>query len=365
MVGMDRPFRSLTRRACLGSGLALAACDRAARGQPPARPAALPPLKAVAPFPVGSSVATDQIADPGFAALFAANFSQLTPEWEMKMERVLKPDGGFDFAAADRIAGFAAATGARLHGHTLIWYAQDEAPAFRRIDGSPGFENAYRNYILAVAGRYRGRAVGWDVVNEAVAEDGEGYRDCLWSRNLGPDYVAKAFGYAREADPGAVLFLNDYNLENLPKKRATFLRLAERLLAQGAPLGGLGSQTHLSMDTPPGAVRAAVADLARLGLPIHISELDVSTRSDRPSLMSPADRLERQARLVGEAAEALAALPAGQRYAFTAWGVRDKDSWLIRPPRGNPGEDHPLLFDDAGRPKPAAAAFAAAVRNRR
>jgi endo-1,4-beta-xylanase len=279
----------------------------------------------------------------------------------MKMERVLKPDGSFDFSAADAIAAFAQTNRLRLHGHTLIWYAQDEAPAFRRIDGQgPVFANAYRNYILAVAGRYRGKTVGWDVVNEAVAENGEGYRTCLWSKNLGMDYVAQAFRHAREADPGAILFLNDYNLETIPAKRATFMKLADQLLKQGAPQGGLGCQTHLSVEVKPGAVKAAVADLARLGLPIHISELDVSIRGGLP-IMGTAERLERQARLVGEVGEAFAALPARQRYAVTTWGVRDRDSWLTRPARGGHADDRPLLFDDQGLAKPAARAFVEAV----
>jgi endo-1,4-beta-xylanase len=349
---------ALTRRGLVASALALAACEGPARGQTP------PPvaLKTAANFPVGASVTTSQLAEPGFAALFLRQFDQLTPEWEMKMERVLKADGSFDFGPADAIAAFARANRVRLHGHTLIWYAQDEAPAFRRIDraGAP-FENAYRNYILAVAGRYRGQAVGWDVVNEAVAEDGEGYRDCLWRANLGMDYVAKAFRYAREAEPQALLFLNDYNLETLPKKRAGFLRLAEQLLHAGAPLGGLGCQTHLSIDVRAGAVKTALADLARLGLPIHVSELDISTRIGGV-LLSPAQRLQRQARLAGEVGEAFAALPARQRYAVTTWGVRDKDSWLTRPPRAGDGSDRPLLFDDAGAPKPAARAFVASLR---
>jgi endo-1,4-beta-xylanase len=267
------------------------------------------------------------------------------------MESVLKDDGSFDFRAADAIAAFASANRLRLHGHTLIWYDQSP-PAFRRIDGQASqFANAYRNYILAVAGRYRGRCVGWDVVNEPVAGQGGGYRDCLWRKNLGMDYVATAFRHAREADPGAVLFLNDYNLETMPAKRRSFLQLAESVLKAGAPLGGLGTQTHLDADVKPGQVRACIRDLASLGLPIHLSELDISTRGLK------GDAAGRQARLYAEAAEAMAGLPARQRYALTVWGARDKDSWLRRPPRAGDGSDRPLLFDDDGRAKPAAAAF--------
>jgi len=357
-----------SRRSLLNAApaLALAGCRGSARAQPTV---SIPPLKQVAPFPLGVTAMTGEFQDPEFVALLARNFSQLTPEWEMKMEAILKDDGGFDYSRPDAIASFCAEHGLRLHGHTLIWYAQDPK-AFERIDGrGQPFADAYRNYILAVAGRYRGHVVGWDVVNEAINENGEGERDCLWSRNLGPDYAAQAFRHAREADPDAPLFLNDYFLDTMPNKRRSFMRLAERILKSGAPLTGLGTQTHVSIHMQPGAIKAAIKDLASLGLQIHLSELDVSTRNLEGVKgafdMTPmAERLDRQARVVAEAAEAFSALPARQRYAFTIWGVRDKDSWLRRPPNAGDGSDRPLLFDDDGRAKPAARALVDAVAGR-
>jgi endo-1,4-beta-xylanase len=173
------------------------------------------------------------------------------------------------------------------------------------------------------------------------------------------DYVRLALNYARQADPNAVLFLNEYNLESNPRKRATFLRLVEDLMKQGAPLGGLGTQTHLEADLAPGAIKAAIADLAATGLKIHVSEFDVTLQGH--PLMSRDARLAAQARLAGEAAQALAALPAAQRYGFTTWGLRDKDSWLRQAPNAGDGTDSPLFFDDEGRPKAAAAAFERAL----
>ena len=345
---------------------ALGACRNAAHAQPAV---SVPPLKQVAPFPLGVTAMTGEFNDPQFVSLLTGNFSQLTPEWEMKMEAILKDDGGFDWSKSDAIASFTAEHGLRLHGHTLIWYAQ-KPPAFLRIDGAgQRFADAYRNYILAVAGRYRGHVVGWDVVNEAINENGEDERDCLWSRNLGPDYAGLAYRHAREADPDVPLFLNDYFLDTMPNKRRSFLRMAERLLKSGAPLTGLGTQTHVSIHMAPGAIKAAIHDLASLGLPIHLSELDVSTRN-REGVKGALDmtpipeRLARQARVVHEAAEAFMALPERQRYAFTLWGVRDKDSWLRRPPNAGEGTDQPLLFDDDGRPKPAARALVEAFSGR-
>ena len=355
---------SLDRRALLLAlpAAAMAGCNGQAQ-EPLA--AGVPPLKMVAPFPIGTCVATGAAEDAPLSALIRANFSQVTPEWEMKMEAILKDDGAFDFTRPDAIADFAQQNGLRLHAHTLAWYAQKPV-AFERIDGNrPAFDRAYRNYIAAVAGRYRGRAVSWDVVNEAVNDDDSGgYRQCLWSRNLGMDYIPAAFHLARAADDQAILFLNDYNLESNPKKRAGFLRLAESLLKAGAPLQGLGTQTHLEIELAPGMVTTAMRDLASLGLPIHVSEMDVSTRLyRRVDLSTAADRSRRQAALVHEVVDSFMALPPRQRFAITLWGARDKDSWLQRSP--NPvGVDRPLLFDDQGRPKPAAAAFVAALTGR-
>jgi endo-1,4-beta-xylanase len=355
----------ISRRAALAAPALLLPGCHTAKAQSEAS-ISVPLLRQIAPFPVGACAMTGQFQDPAFVSTLVSNFSQITPEWEMKMEAILKDDGTFDFNRPDQIADFAAQHGLRLHGHTLVWYAQ-EMPAFRRIDGAgKPFADAYRNYILAVAGRYRGRVVSWDVVNEAINENGEGERDCIWSRNLGPDYAALAYRHAQEADPTVPLFLNDYFLDTMPNKRRSFLRMAERILKSGAPLSGLGTQTHVSIHMQPGAIKAAIKDLASLGLPIHLSELDVSIRNangvkGRFNMTPVSERLQHQARVVGEAMEAFMSLPAHQRFAFTIWGVRDKDSWLRRPPNAGDGTDRPLLFDDDARPKPAARAWVEAV----
>lgn len=356
-----RPWLELDRRAAVAGALALAGCGGRAES---AAAGPLPPLKQVAPFAVGASLTAEQLAEPAAQALLAEQFSQFTPGLELKMETVLREDGGFDFAKADAVAAFLKARGVRLHGHTLVWYIY-RPKAFERVLGDQAaFAAAYRNYILAVAGRYRGQAVGWDVVNEPVAEDGAGYRDCLWRQAFGMGYVERALRHAREADPDAILFVNEYNLESLPRKRAAFLRLVEDLLKRGAPLGGLGCQMHMAWNQDPAAIKPMMRELAGFGLPIHVSELDVSTRVQGLSAATLDRRLDAQARLVGETVEAFMALPAGQRYAFTTWGLRDRDSWLRSPVQKGDPDDRPLLFDDAGRPKPAARAFVEAAAGR-
>ncbi|HEY5071832.1 MAG TPA: endo-1,4-beta-xylanase [Caulobacteraceae bacterium] len=346
-----------TRREVIGSALALAACERP--GASRAFESSPQPLKSVAPFPVGVAVQAEQLGVPSLAALIASQFSQLTPEWQMKMEYILQGDGSLRFTAPDAIADFAAHRGLRLFGHTLVWHAQRPA-AFLGLDPNRAtFHQAFANYIAQVVGRYRGRCVGWDVVNEAVAEDGNGWRDSLWSERLGAfEHIRLAFELARRADPDAVLLLNDYNLESIPAKRATFMRLAEALLNAGAPLGGLGSQTHVNTDLADGAITTTVRDLARLGLPIHISEMDVSSARMRGLTIPGLDQGSRRDALYAEAAGALMELPSAQRFAMTVWGLRDRDSWLLR----RNADDAPLLFDNSLRAKPALAAIEAALK---
>ncbi|MDZ4364501.1 endo-1,4-beta-xylanase [Brevundimonas sp.] len=340
-----------TRRSLLATPFALAACERFAAASPV--PAAIPALKS-APFPVGTAFKTDHIADPAWVALARTHISQLTPEWEMKMEYILA--NGLNrprFDGPDRLAAWAKAEGVPMHGHTLIWYAQGEE-AFTGLDDA-AFDRAFDGYIATVAGRYRGIARSWDVVNEPILDDGSGLRDCHWSRRYGQDgYILRAFDKAQAADPDAVLFLNDYNLEGIPAKGTQYLKLVERLLKAGCPLQGLGTQSHLWIDMPDGVIAAFIHELAQFGLPIHVSELDVTLRTDNPlDLRSIAERMARQVDRVTELAEAFVALPAAQRFAFTVWGLRDTDSWY-RQGEKDDGKDRPLPFDSAGNANPMA-----------
>jgi endo-1,4-beta-xylanase len=358
MTHGPQPSGVLSRRGVLAAALALAACDGKAEKAAVASAAPLrgpaPALCQIAPFPVGCAVTAQQLDDPQFVSLLTRHFNQLTVSWEMKMEYILLPDGTLRWDAPDRIAAFAKQNAMRLFGHTLIWYAQ-ESVAFAALDGHKAlFAQAYRNYILAVAGRYRGQTVAWDVVNEPVAEDGNGLRTSRWSTNLGEiDHIRRAFDHAREADPAALLLINDYNLETLPKKRATFLNLVERLLKLDVPIQAIGNQSHVGADMTPGQARAAMAELSSLGLPIHLSELDVSINQARRPLRSDEQLVAMQAATTKEIAQAYCDLPAAQRFGFTVFGLRNGDSWL-RSQKENPDApwDEPLLFDDRGEARP-------------
>ncbi|MBX9575821.1 MAG: endo-1,4-beta-xylanase [Caulobacteraceae bacterium] len=344
-----------TRRTVLSSSLALAACAAA-----PSGPVAARPLKDLFPCPVGVCGMTGQFGDAGWLQVVTREFDQFTPEWEMKMEAILRPDRSLDFSRADACADFARDHGMRLHGHALVWYSQG-AEAFAGVDKAT-FARDYDRYVREVAARYRGRAVSWDVVNEAVAEDGDGLRTHHWAQTLGEvDHIRRAFDVAHEADPDAMLFLNDYNLENLPRKGATFLRLVETLMKAGTPIHGIGTQSHLDVEISEGQITAFLREAAATGLKIHVSELDASLKSDRRVDLRPdGQRRAQQAARVTELTEAFMALPEAQRFAFTVWGARDPDSWLNRDARAGSG-DQPLLFDASGAPTPMHAAVTAGL----
>ena len=320
----------MARRALLASGLALGACghgtgpasarsDVSPGSQRGRRPVTARPQ---APFAIGTEIITDQLADPVFEHLASTQFSQISTGYELKMEYLLRPDGSLRFDGADRIAAFCRANGQGLHCHTLIWYAENPA-AFRPVDGDPAaFGKAFDHYIQSVAGRYAGRAKGWDVVNEPIADDGTSLRESLWSRNLGQDgHFIRAFEQAKQADPNAVLLVNEYDLENKPVKRASFLKLVEAMLKRGVPIGGIGNQSHIAVGLAPGEITEAMRDVASLGLPVHVSEFDCSMQVGHLDFRSDAEKRLAQVRLYHEAIEAYMALPARQQYGFTLWGV--------------------------------------------
>jgi endo-1,4-beta-xylanase len=216
------------------------------------------------------------------------------------------------------------------------------------------------DHITTVVGRYKGKIKVWDVVNEAIADGGTNIlRVSPWSQIIGPDFIAKAFEYAHEADPDAILRYNDYSLEN-PAKRHKLITLIKSLQAQNVPVMAIGSQTHVHLGSPTFEQEdQALTELETLGLPIHITELDVNnsqggqrnTGADVATvatmtgsgLVSNADQ-----RLADEYVALFRAfLKHKSVKVVTFWGVNDSVSWLSRQGAA------PLLFDGNDQPKPA------------
>lgn len=336
-------------------------------------------------FLVGAALNPRQFEgrDTVAVALIRTHFNTITPENVLKWEAVHPQMSTYNFSATDRYVEFGEQNGMFVIGHTLVWHNQVPAWVFRDGAGNPVSRDTLlarmRDHIHTVVGRYRGRIKGWDVVNEAVNEDGT-LRPSPWLNIIGEDFIQKAFEYAHEADPAAELYYNDYSVENAPK-RAGILRLVRSLQAAGVAITGVGLQEHNNMTFPTvEQVDTTIAAFAALGLKVMVTELDIDVlpRAARRPGADLADTAGFQARLNPWAAglpdsmqQALA-----RRYAdlfsvylrhreaitrVTFWGVADRDSWLNNwPVRGR--TSYPLLFDQQGRPKPAFDAVLAVAR---
>ena len=173
--------------------------------------------------------------DKAAVDLITAQFNQVSPENVLKFQSTQPAADRFTFDAADRYVEFGLSRKMQVVGHNLVWHMQTPAWVFTAADGGRADRDTLlarmREHILTVVGRYKGRIHGWDVVNEALDEDGS-MRKSPWQAGIGDDYVAKAFEFAHEADPDAELYYNDYNLEK-PAKRAGVLKLVRDLQARG------------------------------------------------------------------------------------------------------------------------------------
>ena len=327
-------------------------------------------------FKIGVAINQKQFTgeDTNGAALIKAQFNSISPENVLKWE-IIHPrpgENGYDFEPGDRYVDFGETNGMYIIGHTLIWHSQTPRWVFRDAIGRAlnGTNSADRELLLkrmhdhiqTVVDRYKGRIQCWDVVNEALNEDGT-LRRSPWQRIIGDDYIEKAFQYAHEADPDAVLRYNDYSLENEPKRKGA-IALIQKLQARGIPVTAIGSQSHVKMDWPAlEQVDATLSAFAKLGVKVMITELDVDLLGRSES----ADVAEMQREITSNVysnglpdavQQALARRYAGLFSVFvkhrkdialvTFWGVSDGDSWLNRG-RMN----YPLLFRRDHKPSPA------------
>ncbi|HZI31581.1 MAG TPA: endo-1,4-beta-xylanase [Candidatus Binatia bacterium] len=308
------------------------------------------------------------------AGIVKTQFNSISPENVLKWEKVHPLPGKYDFSQADRYVSFGVKNKMFIIGHNLIWHSQTPDWVFCDDKGDDVNREVLltrmRKHIFDVVGRYKGKINGWDVVNEALNEDGT-LRNSPWRRIIGDDYVAKAFEFAHEADPQAELYYNDYGLEK-EQKRSGAIQLIKQLQAQGVKITGIGLQGHYGLDKPDSDdVDETISAFEKLGLKVMITELDVNVLPS-PNRSLSADVSERYQMRAGlnpytnglpdSVQQELA-----QRYAdlfavflkhrenisrVTFWGVTDRDSWLNDWPV--PGRtNYPLLFDRDGKPKPA------------
>jgi endo-1,4-beta-xylanase len=293
---------------------------------------------------VGAAVYSSGLAgDPTYAGAAGRHFNTLTAEWEMKWDPVQKNPGVFDFSGGDAIVAFAEARGMRVKGHALVWHGA--TPKWVEALSPPELRIAVEDHIRTVAGHYRGRVYAWDVVNEAIDDGVSGLRSTVFSRGLGPDYVAEAFRLARKADPEAQLVYNDYGAEGLNRKSDDVYALVKDLKTRGL-VDGVGLQMHISAAGFPAVaeIQANIQRLADLGLEVNISEMDVRVK-DVPG--DTATKLARQRQVYRDVVAACVAVPRCE--AVTLWGFTDAHSWVD----AFFGADDPLVFDEQYRAKPA------------
>src|SRR5437764_3684454 len=160
---------------------------------------------------VGAAVKSSLLSDARYAGVLGRHFNYLTAEFEMKWDAIERARGSEDFRAGDAIVGFGEANGMQIKGHALIWHGS--MPAWLPALPAAEFRAAFEAHIRSVGEHFRGRVVAWDVVNEAIADDSSGLRDTVFRQKLGDQYIADAFRLARQADPQALLFYNDYGGE--------------------------------------------------------------------------------------------------------------------------------------------------------
>ena len=310
---------------------------------------------------------------PAERALILSQFGSVTPENCMKMTEIQPREGEFHFEQADALVAFAREHHLQVVGHTLVWAKDERTPAWMFLDGDKPASRELvlkrmQTHIRTVVSRYRGKIASWDVVNE-VLDDGEPYlRPSKWLSLVGPDFINKAFEYAREADPDVLLVYNDYNVEPT-QKREKLIRLIGELRDKGVPLGAIGIQGHWEIDQVPMRDIEALLDAMKgLGLKVMVSELDLGLvprgawwadgGKDRDAIAKtdplaggcPPELIERQARqyadlfrLFRKRSESIGRV--------TFWDLHDGRSWLNSFPWRH--AEYPLLFDRNAEPKPA------------
>jgi endo-1,4-beta-xylanase len=320
---------------------------------------------------VGTAVdmaALDNSADPQYRALVGEQFSTVTPENVMKWESVEPTRGSYNWGPADELVAFAQAHHQQVRGHALVWHNQ--LPAWLTAGVADGsitdaqLRDLLHKHITDEVTHFRGKIWQWDVVNEAASDPWDSpstiHYKGFWAQHLGPDYIADAFRWARAADPNALLFYNDYNIESFGDRgtsdKAQFVyAMVKQLRTSGVPIDGVGAQGHLGTqygNFDQFSVRQTLDAFTDLGLATAFTEVDV--RSQLTAGVQAGDSNEINPRLQAMAADYSVLLQAclANRHclSYTVWGFTDKDSW-VPGTFNNPAEGMATLYDENYHPK--------------
>ena len=327
-------------------------------------------------FYVGAALNGRQVSgnDPQALTIIENQFNTISPENLLKWESVHPQPDVYNFGPADNYVALGEKNNMFVVGHTLVWHNQTPKWVFEDEKGNPVSREVLlkrmEDHIKTVAGRYKGKIDSWDVVNEALNDDGT-LRQSKWMQIIGEDYLQKAFVFAREADPEMELYYNDYNLWK-PEKRAGAVRLVRSLQEKGIKVDGIGMQGHYGLNAPSlEDIEASIKAFSDLGVKVSFTEVDIDV------LPNPSGRAGADIDATFEFDERYNVYTTGlpdsvqqqltNRYAdlfalfrkhsdkidrVTFWGVTDNDSWLNNwPIRGR--TSYPMLFDRQYQPKPA------------
>ncbi|MGP1622877.1 endo-1,4-beta-xylanase [Bacteroides heparinolyticus] len=325
-------------------------------------------------FLIGTALNTRQSSgqDTNAVKVVKKHFNAIVAENCMKSEVLQPEEGRYDFRQADEFVKFGEDNGMTVTGHCLIWHSQ--CPRWFLVDkdgknvSAEVLKQRMKEHITTVVGRYKGRILGWDVVNEAIMEDGS-YRKSKFYEILGEEFIPLAFQYAHEADPEAELYYNDYNMHE-PGKRATVVKLVNDLKKRGLRIDAVGMQGHVGMDYPDlSEFEASMEAYAATGAKVMITEFDMSALPTISRSANVADRVDFEKKTLNPYPNGLPDSVSVEWNArmetfmnlfikhadyvtrVTAWGVSDRDSWKNNfPMRGR--TDYPLFFDREYRPKP-------------
>jgi endo-1,4-beta-xylanase len=304
-------------------------------------------------FLIGAAAALGpMVSDSAYAqVLFGGNFGAITTENALKWKGVHPQAGVYDFHEGDALVALAERHGLKIHGHTLVF--GEANPRWVRVLPPEQLEQIMLDHIKTVAGHYKGKMFSWDVVNEPFDDDEwDQLRPNLWQRAMGEGYIAKALHAARAADPDALLFINDYGLEEDSERWDAMLGLVTKLKNDGVPIDGVGFEAHVyergdKIDIT--SLRNHIRDLAAAGLKARISEMDVYIE----------DGTETQAEQYSQVFKVCLDEP--NCVSFTTWGVSDRYDWFIDDDGSvQQGEDY--LWDKEMQPTPAHAAIKALLR---
>lgn len=316
---------------------------------------------------MGSAATADELSwvpnpldVPDYAATLGTQYDMLSPENALKWPIVHPAQTTYNFEPADQLVAFAHAHGMQIRGHNLCWYMDNPDWLTNFAETASPFEMSQllQDHIATVMSRYQGQIFAWDVVNEAVSDSatgiGTGLRDSLWYDQpgiglTGTGYIEQAFRWAHAIDPNALLFYNDYGIEDTGPKFEAVYNMVQDFVSRGVPIQGVGFQMHIDTTGYPSTAGLTqnIQRIAALGLQVQITEMDVRLPVDTNGNAPDAD-LQAQAQTYQRILTVCLRTPGCT--AFQTWEFSDAYSWI---PNYFPGYGAALPFDGSYQPKPA------------